>query len=93
VKIWSVKARFDQLSKASLALHYNQFERGRMMTQVTVDDELLAEAHKLSGQRTRAATITEALEEYVRRRKQLGILKLFGKIEYDDEYDYKESRW
>ena len=62
------------------------------MTRVTVDDKLLEEAHKLGGHRTKVATIIEALEEYIRRRKQPGILKLFGKIEYDDEYDHKAGR-
>jgi hypothetical protein len=38
------------------------------------------------------ATVTEALEEYIRHRKQLEILDLFGKIDYDDDYDYKKGR-
>jgi len=63
-----------------------------MVTNVTIDDKLLDEAHKLSGHQTKQAAVTETLEEYIRRRKQLDILKLFGKIEYDDEYDYKVSR-
>ena len=67
-------------------------DQDNTVTQVAIDDELLAEAHKLSGQCAEAATVTEALEEYIRRRKQLDILKLLGKIEYEDEYNYKASR-
>jgi hypothetical protein len=33
-----------------------------------------------------------ALEEYVRHRKQLEILSLFGKIRYSEDYDYKRER-
>lgn len=63
-----------------------------MPTNLAIDDELLQEAQKMGGHRTKKATVTEALEEYIRRRKQLQILELFGKIEYDPNYDYKEAR-
>ena len=36
--------------------------------------------------------VTQALEEYIQRRKQLKVLKLFGKIDYDPTYDYKKQR-
>ena len=32
------------------------------------------------------------MDEYVRYRKQLKILDLVGKIEYYDDYDYKQAR-
>lgn len=63
-----------------------------MATNLAIDDKLLAEAQKIGGHRTKKATVTEALEEYIRRRKQLEILKLFGQIEYDPDYDYKAGR-
>ena len=63
-----------------------------MPTNLAIDDELLQEAQKMGGHRTKKATVTEALEEYIRRRKQLQILELFGKIEYDPDYDYKIRR-
>ncbi len=63
-----------------------------MPTKLTIDDELLQEAQKMGGHRTKKATITEALEEYIRHRKQLQILELFGKIEYDPAYDYRAWR-
>ena len=63
-----------------------------MPTNLAIDDELLQEAQKMGGHRTKKATVTEALEEYIRRRKQLQILELFGKIEYDPDYDYKTRR-
>ncbi|MCC6620185.1 MAG: type II toxin-antitoxin system VapB family antitoxin [Deltaproteobacteria bacterium] len=63
-----------------------------MPTNLAIDDDLLDEAVRVGGHRTKKATVTEALQEYVQRRKQLGILELFGKIEYDPEYDYKKAR-
>jgi Arc/MetJ family transcription regulator len=63
-----------------------------MATNLAIDDRLLNEALKVGGHRTKKATVTEALEEYVRRRKQLSIIELFGKIDFDPDYDYKKQR-
>lgn len=63
-----------------------------MPTNLGIDDGLLEEAHKLGGQKTKKATVTEALKEYIQRRKQLRILDLVGKIDFDPKYDYKKLR-
>lgn len=63
-----------------------------MPTNLAIDDKLLEEALRIGGHRTKKATVNEALKEYVQRRKQLGILDLFGQIDYDPDYDYKEQR-
>ena len=63
-----------------------------MPTNLAINDELLEEALQLGGHRTKRATVNEALKEYVQRRKQLKILDLFGQIDYDPHYDYKEQR-
>ncbi|MEA2561989.1 MAG: hypothetical protein QOH06_3493 [Acidobacteriota bacterium] len=63
-----------------------------MPTNLAIDDELLEEALRVGGHRTKKATVTEALQEYIRRRKQAEILDLFGQIDYDPEYDYKRQR-
>jgi Bacterial antitoxin of type II TA system, VapB len=63
-----------------------------MPTNLAIDDELLEEALRLGGHRTKKATVNEALQEYIQRRKQLKILDLFGQIDYDPDYDYKEQR-
>ena len=63
-----------------------------MPTNLALDPELLAEAHRIGGHKTKKATVTEALREYILRRKQLRVLDLFGTIEYDADYDYKEQR-
>jgi Arc/MetJ family transcription regulator len=64
----------------------------RMPTNLAIDDQLLEEARRVGGQRTKKATVTEALEEYIQRRKQARILKLFGTVEFDPKYDYKKQR-
>ena len=63
-----------------------------MPTNLAIDDRLLQEAQRLGGQRTKKATVTEALEEYIQRRKQAKILKLFGTVDFDPKYDYKKQR-
>jgi len=63
-----------------------------MKRRVVVDSELVEEAYRLSGHRTKTATVMEALNEYVRRRKQLQIIDLFGTIDFDPHYDYKAAR-
>jgi Arc/MetJ family transcription regulator len=63
-----------------------------MATNLAIDDDLLNEAVRVGGQRTKKDTVTEALQEYVQRRKQARILDLFGKVEFDPKYDYKRQR-
>lgn len=63
-----------------------------MATNLQLDKGLIEEALKLGGHRTKRAVVEEALREYVQRRKQIRLTELFGTIEYDDDYDYKEQR-
>jgi Arc/MetJ family transcription regulator len=63
-----------------------------MATNLAIDDHLLEEAQKIGGHRTKRATVNEALEEYIQRRKQAKILELFDKVEFDPGYNYKKQR-
>lgn len=63
-----------------------------MPTNLAIDDHLLDEAQKIGGHRTKKATVTEALEEYIQHRKQARILALFGTVEFDPKYNYKKQR-
>lgn len=63
-----------------------------MPTNLAIGDRLLEEARKVGGHRTKRETVTAALEEYIKRRKQQEILSLFGKVEYEPSYDYKRER-
>ena len=63
-----------------------------MRTNIVIDDELLKEAMKLSGARTKKELIASALREYVRSRRQKNLLELDGSVEFRDGYDYKSLR-
>lgn len=63
-----------------------------MATNLAIDDKLIDEAKNIGGHRTKKAVVTEALEEYIQRRKQTKILELCNTIDYDSEYNYKEQR-
>lgn len=63
-----------------------------MATNLAIDDRLLQRALKIGGEKTKKATVTQALLEYIERREQATIVELFGKVEMDESYDYKEHR-
>jgi Arc/MetJ family transcription regulator len=58
-----------------------------MRTNIDIDDKLMAEAMKFTKAKTKKEAVTVALEDIVRRYKQLGILELRGKIEGDWDID------
>ena len=64
----------------------------KMPTNLALDDRLIQVAQKLGGHRTKKDAVNAALDEYVRRRKQMEIISLFGTIDYDPKYDYKRAR-
>ncbi len=63
-----------------------------MATNLGLDDRLILEAQKIGKHKSKKEAVNAALAEYVRRRKQLGIVELFGTIDYDPSYDYKAER-
>ncbi len=63
-----------------------------MATNLALDDKLILAAQAAGGHKTKKEAVTSALQEYVARRKQLGVLKLVGKVEFDPSYDYKKAR-
>lgn len=63
-----------------------------MATNLQIDDKLIIKAQKLGKHRTKRAAVTKALQEYIDRLEQEKILLLFGSIEYDPDYDYKQQR-
>jgi Arc/MetJ family transcription regulator len=63
-----------------------------MATNLEINNDLIQEALRLGEHRTKRAVVEAALQEYVQRRKQLTITELFGQIEYEDDYDYKQQR-
>lgn len=63
-----------------------------MATNLEIQPKLLEEAVEIGCHRSKRAAVEAALTEYVNRRKQQGILKLFGKVDFDPNYDYKKAR-
>ncbi|MGF1587511.1 MAG: type II toxin-antitoxin system VapB family antitoxin [Bacteroidales bacterium] len=63
-----------------------------MATNLAIDDWLIEEAKLVGKHRTKKEAVTEALMEYIQRRKQSEILRIFHSIDYDQDYDYKRQR-
>lgn len=63
-----------------------------MATNLSIDPALIELALEVSGERTKKAAVTLALEEFIARRRQRGLLDLMGKLEWDPDYDYKKER-
>jgi Arc/MetJ family transcription regulator len=63
-----------------------------MATNLDLDPALVDEALAVGGKRTKKEAVTEALQEYVARRRQAKVPRLFGTIDYDPKYDYKKQR-
>ncbi len=63
-----------------------------MASNIEYDPELLKEAVELGGFRYKKDAVNAALEEFVRRRRQLEVVELFGSIDFDPNYDYKKNR-
>lgn len=63
-----------------------------MSTNLALDPKLVDLALEVSGERTKKAAVTKALQEFVARRRQKRLLELMGKLEWDTSYDYKAER-
>ncbi len=63
-----------------------------MATNLSVDPDLLDHALQVSGEHTKKATVTRALEEFIAGRKQRRLLELMGSLEWDTHFDYKAER-
>ena len=63
-----------------------------MATNLALDDALIEEAKKIGKHRTKKGVVTEALHEYIQRRKQAEIFNIFHTLSFDEEYDYKQQR-
>jgi len=61
-------------------------------TNLALDQELLERAFALSGEATKKAAVTRALQEFIARREQKRIADLFGKLDWDSSFDYKAER-
>ena len=63
-----------------------------MATNLSLDPDLIDRAVAVSGERTKKAAVTRALQEFIARREQKRLLELMGKLEWDTSFDYKAER-
>ena len=63
-----------------------------MATNLALDDRLIEEARRAGGHKTKKEAVNAALDEYVRKRKQMRILDAFGTVAFDPAFDYKAER-
>lgn len=64
-----------------------------MRTNIVLDDDLVEEAFKYSGDiKTKKDLVEIALKEYVAKHKMKNIQDLRGKIQFDNDYNYKDMR-
>lgn len=63
-----------------------------MATNLAIDPKLIDAALEVSGERSKKAAVTKALQEFVARRRQKRLLELMGKLEWDTSFDYKSER-
>ena len=58
-----------------------------MRTNIVIDDELMANALKATGLRTKKEAVEEGLRLLVKRSKQQSIRKLRGKLHWEGDLD------
>lgn len=63
-----------------------------MPSNLALDDDLVEEAKRLGKHKSKRDAVNCALAEYVERRKRRQLLPLFGRLEWDPDYDYKRER-
>jgi hypothetical protein len=62
-----------------------------MATNLALDDNLIIQAQKIGHHRTKKEAVMIALKEYIAHKKQLKIIDMFGRIDFNENYDYKKS--
>jgi Arc/MetJ family transcription regulator len=63
-----------------------------MPTNLSIDPRLLERAVEVSGLKTKRAAVTLALTEFIARREQVRLRRLFGKLRWNTDFDYKTER-
>ena len=63
-----------------------------MATNLDINPKLIEQARRIGRHKSKKEAVTEALNEYIRSRRQMRIFELAGKIDFDPDYDYKKAR-
>jgi Arc/MetJ family transcription regulator len=63
-----------------------------MRTNIVLEDDLVAEAQRLTGIRTKRALVAEALRTLIATRRRKSLLELQGRVEFYAGFDHKVLR-
>ena len=63
-----------------------------MRTNIEIDKELIDEAQRLTGLKTKRAVVEEGLKTLVRLKRQMKILELGGKVEFWEDINASADR-
>ncbi len=63
-----------------------------MATNLQIDDKLILKAVRLGRHKTKKEAVSTALVEYIHQLEQERVLSMFGRVDYDPDYDYKKQR-
>jgi hypothetical protein len=63
-----------------------------MPISLNLNPDLIQEAIEFDATTSIDSVVETALREYINRRKRLKIVELFGTIDYEEDYDYKQQR-
>ncbi|MBI4728669.1 MAG: type II toxin-antitoxin system VapB family antitoxin [Acidobacteria bacterium] len=58
-----------------------------MRTNIEIDDDVMREAQRLTGAKTKRETVDLALRELVARHRRAGIVSLKGKVRWEGDLD------
>jgi hypothetical protein len=61
-------------------------------TNLAIDPALLERALQVSGEQTKKAAVTRALQEFIARREQQRVLELLGRLKWREADDHKAER-
>ena len=63
-----------------------------MATNLDIDPVPLERAAEVSGEQTKKAAVTNALQEFIARREQRRVVELTGTLDLDDAFNDKAER-
>jgi len=63
-----------------------------MRTNIDLDDDLVAEAQRLTGIETKKGVVHEALRVLIEVKRRRSLAELAGEIRFADDYDHKKLR-
>jgi len=63
-----------------------------MRTNININDNLIKEAFKYTSLKTKKDLVNLALKEFIENHNRRNLLELKGKVDFADDYDYKNLR-